>query len=302
MRKAIVFLINAIIAIVGLGGSAVSQPPPTIPITVTPQVIQPTGGKLPLAMNMTVACGDKTSHDFTKDTLVVIGDGLTLSTQPASSGICSITYGVTIASSASSGAHQIQLVDQNKNTLGTADINVLDSSAGPLPPGLAPQADTFWNVMSQKACSDTFGTRVAESLYCIQLTIGNNSGYPLKVARIGFSNQFHPATNAPPPLTVANSSYRSTRAILLKENVTNGRNIAYNVLQATGTLMLAFSPYFGAQHTNVVPNTVNNARLHWTTASSIVSGPLLAAFNLVAPNPILTQLNNLDDESSGTIR
>jgi len=43
--------------------------------------------------------------------------------------------------------------------------------------------------------------------------------------------------------------------------------------------------------------TVNNAQTHWTTIASIVAGPALSAFNLIAPNPVITQLNNLDDQS-----
>jgi hypothetical protein len=145
--------------------------------------------------------------------------------------------------------------------------------------------------MSQKSCSDVFGARVADRLYCIQLTLGNNSGYQLKVARVGFQLN----AGGLPSTTITNNSYRSTRAILLKEEITNGRNIFYNVLQATGVLMAGFTPYFGTgKHPN---GTVNNARTNWTTAASIVSGPLLAAFNIIAPNPVITQLNSLDDES-----
>lgn len=38
-------------------------------------------------------------------------------------------------------------------------------------------------------------------------------------------------------------------------------------------------------------------RTHWSTAASIVSGPLLQAFDIIAPNPVITQLNQLDDQS-----
>jgi hypothetical protein len=166
----------------------------------------------------------------------------------------------------------------------------------PLPPGLSPQVDVMWGVMSQKDCSDAFGTRVAQSLYCIQLTLGNNSGYQLKVSRVGFYNSaLYSTPGSPPAVTITNNSYKSTRAVLLKENITNGRNILYNVIQGTGVTMAGLTPYFGTgKHPN---GTVNNARTNWTTAASIVSGPLLSAFNIVAPNQVITQLNNLDDES-----
>ncbi len=151
----------------------------------------------------------------------------------------------------------------------------------------------LWEVMSQKKCMDVFGTRVGQSTYCIQLKIGNNSGYPLQIAGIGFSPDANPATTGP-DTTIANSSYASTRAVLLTENYTNGRNIVYNIIHAIGVLMPAFAPYFGTTHPN---GTVNNARVHWSTAASIVSGPLLQAFDIIAPNPVIAQLNQLDDQS-----
>ena len=139
---------------------------------------------------------------------------------------------------------------------------------------------------------------VAQRDYCIQLKVGNNSGYALQVAGIGFSTQLDALKNTrneDGTVTIANSSYASTRAVLLTENVTSGRNIAYNILQAAGVLMAGFTPTFGTgKHPN---GTFNNARTNWTTAASIVSGPLLSAFNIVAPNPVITQLNNLDDQS-----
>ena len=155
----------------------------------------------------------------------------------------------------------------------------MGSSAGPIPPGLLPQVDVMWEVMSQSNCSDVFGRRIAQSEYCVQLVIGNNSGYPIQIAGIGFSSSVNSLFNGMPDIATSNSSYVSTRAILLEQNVTSTRNIIYNSLQAAGVLMAAFTPYFGTglhPATKGHPNgTVNNARPNWTTAASIVSGPLL---------------------------
>ena len=278
----------------------------TIPITVTPQVIQPVNGKLPASINLAVFernCDDQTGIDLTLPengapyTLAITGSGLTPSSQPNRSK-CTVTSVLTIDPNAPPGTYKVILADKDKKPVGSADITVLDNSAGPIPPGLAPQVDVLWEVMSQKNCSDVFGTRVAQRDYCVQLKVGNNSGYALQVAGIGFSTQLDALKNTrneDGTVTIANSSYASTRAVLLTENVYNGRNILYNVLQAAGVLMAGFTPYFGTgKHPN---GTVNNARTNWTTAASIVSGPLLSAFNIVAPNPVITQLNNLDDQS-----
>ncbi len=277
---------------------------PTIAITANPQVISPANGKLPSSINLTVLeknCDSKKGIDLTQGnapyTLTISGSGLAPSAQPTS-GRCSISSTLAIDPNTPAATYEITLQDKDKNPVGTAEISVMDISAGPIPPGLAPQVDVLWEVMSQKNCSDVFGSRVAERLYCIQLKIGNNSGYGLQVAGIGFSTQLDAlkgSRNNDGTITIANSSYAATRAVLLTENVTSGRNIAYNVLQAAGVLMSGFTPYFGTgKHPN---GTVNNARTNWTTAAALVSGPLLSAFNIVAPNPVITQLNNLDDQS-----
>jgi hypothetical protein len=273
-------------------------------ITVSPQVITTVNGKLPATITLGVFeqnCDDKTGTDLTKDgapyTLAITGSGLTPSSSPNASK-CTIAAVVAVDPNAPPGARKVMLLDKAKNPVGSADLTVMDSSAGPIPPGLPPQVDVLWEVMSQKNCSDVFGSRVAERLYCIQLKIGNNSGYELQVAGIGFSTQLDAlkgSRNDDGTITIANSSYAATRAVLLTENVTAGRNIANNVLQAAGVLMSGFTPYFGnGKHPN---GTVNNARTNWTTAAALVSGPLLSAFNIVAPNPVITQLNNLDDQS-----
>lgn len=272
---------------------------PWISITAAPLVITPTSGK-PLAINLAVFeqdCDNKKGVDLTQGnspyTLVISGNGFTLASTSIA-GRCSVSSMLNVDPTIQPGTYQITLQDKNKKSVGSAQITVMDVSAGPIPPGLPPQVDVMWEVMSQKNCSDAFGARVAQADYCIDLKIGNDSGYALQVAGIGFANKLDNDPNSS-PVVIANSSYASTRAVLLTSMFTNGRNIAYNILQATGVLMAGFTPYFGTGHH---PNgTVNNARLNWTTAASIVSGPLLSAFNIVAPNPVIAQLNNLDDQS-----
>ena len=299
------FLLLLAGAAFGAGYSATAQ---TLRLTATPNVIKPTSGKAASSITLSVQpdkeeqCDQKPAIDLTNDTLMIAGNaGITLSSQPTTKGKCLIAYTATIDPNVYPGNYKLILLDLNKNNLGFAEITIVDPAAGPLPPGLRPEVDVLWEVMSQKSCSDVFGSRVAERNYCIQLKVGNNSGYALQVAGIGFSTQLDALKdprNDTGTVTIANSSYASTRAVLLTENVTSGRNIAYNILQATGVLMSAFTPYFGTgKHPN---GTINNARTNWSTAASIVSGPLLSAFNIIAPNPVITQLNNLDDQSFRT--
>jgi hypothetical protein len=58
---------------------------------------------------------------------------------------------------------------------------------GPIPPGLKPQVDIMWGVVPQRIVKDNFGTRVGKLFYCIEVVIGNNTGYDLQIASVGFN-------------------------------------------------------------------------------------------------------------------
>jgi hypothetical protein len=289
---------------VGLGVTAQTPTAQPVQLTVTPDAIKPPGnGKAPLSIILTVQpskeehCDQDSSRiDLSQYTLLVGGNaGIALPSQPTTRGKCLIAYTATVDPNTPPGTYKLLLLDPKKNTSGSVDLVVADPNSGPIPLGLQPEVDLMWEIMSQSNCADVFGKRVSQTVYCIQIKIGNNSGYALQLAGIGFKSKLDGLNGEPPLITIANSSYASTRAVLLTSNVTAGRNIAYNMLQAAGVLMAGFTPYFG---TGKRPNgTFNNARTNWTTAASLVSGPLLSAFNIVAPNQVITQLNNLDDQS-----
>jgi len=278
---------------------------PTIPITVYPKVIQPANGKLPTSVDLAVFesnCDDKAATDLANGpngpyTIMVTGSGI--KPDPKSSpkaNKCTVTVALTIDPNAPAQDYKVILNDRAGNPVGSANMAVLDSSAGPIPPGLNPQVDVMWEVMSQKNCADAFGRRVAISLYCIQVKLGNNTGHALQIAGIGFSKKNVDLLTdlGIPSVTIANSSYGSTRAVLVHEQPISVRNLGYNALQGAGLVMSAATPFF-AGTTNSASTTA--AKLRFTTISSIANGPLLAAYNLIFPDPILKQLNNLDDQS-----
>jgi hypothetical protein len=194
---------------------------------------------------------------------------------------------LTVDPNAPAGSQKVILLDKAKNPVGSADLTVLDTAAGPIPPGLAPEVDVMWGVMSQQNCSDAFGRRVAASLYCIQVKIGNNSGHPIQIAGVGFLKQLDPLLGlGSQVITIANSSYGSTRAVLVHAQSVSARNVIYSALQGGGLIMAASSPFIGKTATS-----------HFLGLNTIVNGPLLAAYNLIFPDPILSQLTNLDDQS-----
>lgn len=259
----------------------------------SPPVIQPIGGKLPNTMNVAVIenCASPNAVDLSHDKLIVTGAGLTLSTQNPSK--CLIQATLDINPNTPAGTYSLMVVDSNGSPVDSADISVLDSTAGAIPPGLAPEVDVLWNVMSQNNCSDVFGKRVAQSFYCVQLKIGNNSGHPLQVAGVGFAKSIKAlAELGIPQFTIANTSYGSTRAVLVASQVWSTRNIVYNTISGAGLIMAASTPFFFGS----APSQLN-AKTRFLTLTTIAAGPLLQAFNLVAPDPIVSQLKSLDDQS-----
>ncbi len=271
-----------------------------VSITLNPSLIRPANGKLPASISLGVLednCDDKRGLDLSQGgsapyAVAVTGSGLSATGKPKV-GKCSITTTLTIDPNTPVGDYQVSLLNKDQKIVGSARMSIMDSTAGPIPPGIAPQVDVIWEVMSQKNCGDVFGTRVAASDYCIQIKIGNDSGYAIQLAGIGFKTKLNGISGSP-DVTIANSSYASTRAVLQNQQAYSGRNIVYHGLQSVGLIMAAFIPFFGTQHAN---GTINNARNHWSTLSSIVSGPVVKGFDTVWPDPAIAQLTNLDDQS-----
>lgn len=261
--------------------------PAWVPLSISPAVIQPTNSKLPSSVLLAVSakqCTDTDSTDLKGADLKIAAPGLSLS--GLSAGKCIVTATLNVDPNAPAGNYKVFLVNHGDGKpIGSADFAVMDTTAGPIPPGLAPEVDVMWEILSHKVCNDVFGRRVERNFYCIEVKIGNNSGHPIQLAGIGFSKD--PDKLPGNPIIHANTSYASTRAVLLRESTLSGRNQIYHGVEATGLIMAGFIPYFHAA----------NATAHYATAVSIVGGPLLQAINVFRPDRVIGQLNNLDDES-----
>lgn len=141
--------------------------------------------------------------------------------------------------------------------------------------------------MSYRLCSDNFGRRVADSLYCIEIKLGNNSGYALAITGIGFERTISTDQTHKIAVNEANMSYASARAVLLRDQILDRRNIAYRALQAMGITMSAFTPFFlNIRH-----------RSSFAEGAAILSGPILEGLDLIMPDRTVSQLNNLDDQA-----
>jgi hypothetical protein len=105
---------------------------------------------------------------------------------------CRFTAELTITESAAFGPLAIDVHYQEGGTdhVETLMIRIVKEEPlppGPLVPGLDPQVDIFWAVVPQKIVKDNFGSRVGKLYYCIEVVIGNDTGYELQIASVGFN-------------------------------------------------------------------------------------------------------------------
>jgi len=256
---------------------------------ITPRVILPTNGKYPSTVNIAMSamdCGEgKSEFDPNIDAIFITGAGVAPSAPKV--GTCLISSTLTIDPAATADSYSLTPV-LNGQPLRSVDLQLMDTNATAIPPGLNPQLDVMWGVLTQKDCSDLFGSRVASRVYCIEVKMGNNTGHSIQIAGMGFDLGENLCNSAKEQwCTLPNISYASTRAVLQKGQIWSDRNIAYNALRAAGILVTSATPFIAT----------TGAQATFATSASIVTGPALAAFDLIWPDETINQLQNLDNES-----
>ncbi|MCW5963358.1 MAG: hypothetical protein KIT83_04910 [Bryobacterales bacterium] len=211
----------------------------------------------------------------------ISGSGINLDPKSFLVSDCSISVSAEIEKTARFGDRRVILLDKDqKKTLQAATVEVVDLEAGPIPAGLKPQVDVMWNILSEWTCEDHFGSRVSSRYYCIEVQIGNNTGYALLLAGIGFRRDVGSIE-----YREGNSSYVQVRSVLQKEQVLSSRNITLRSLQAAGLVVAGFIPFSG--------NAGRRGRIGiWST---LVGNVLAGAYENFWPDRTVRQIVNLDD-------
>ena len=173
----------------------------------------------------------------------------------------------------------------DSRVIGTADFDVT-VVPGPIPPGMDPQVDVMWGVMGKEIVHHNFGHKIADNYYAIQLTIGNDSGFDLQIAGVGFRL---PASSEITNVVPTNS-YRATRGTLERAQQVGFRATLLSIAKGLGNLYTGFLPFWRST-TN--PNRKANAGL-WGT---IVNGPFIAGLEGALPDTTVRQLTRLDDQT-----
>jgi hypothetical protein len=212
-------------------------------------------------------------------TFRISGNGVTIDASSLKTGECALSANVSLSKDAAYGSRLVQIEDKDGKILSQLEFEVRGEAAGPIPSGINPQVDVMWNVLSEKACADQLGLRVARRYYCIEVMVGNNSGYALLIASVGFARQI-------PGLDYRESSvtYLNVRSALWTEQVIGGRNIAHRTIQGAASVVAGFIPLQKDETTR------GNLGL-WGTALGLFA----TAFDAILPDRTVRQLVNLDD-------
>src|SRR5260370_734674 len=155
--------------------------------------------------------------------------------------------------------------------VGVAILSVQSIERGPIPPGLDPQVEVFWKVMPRTATGHSFGRTVTNRYFAIEVTIGNNSGYPLQIASVAFKMKlpgFAPDTDIP------NDGYNFVRSSIEKEQQVGGRALVVNTVNALGPILTARNGFYSSA----------SPEKHYTTFVGLFSNPFAKGLEYVWPD------------------
>lgn len=247
--------------------------------------ISPPSGIPGRAYPVNIISRDPSKKQITAQTSIFAPAGINVSdvTMIADNGLSAT---ITIPDDAPLGRVQIVLKDKagaGATIIGVADFDITSVPQGAIPPGLDPEVDVMWTVMAKDVVHHNFGSKIAKHYYGIQLSIGNNSGFDLQIASVGF--RLPANTNI--KNTVPTNSYRATRGTLEREQEIGTRAKVFASLRTAGLLLTGFLPFWHA-----LGPSANAARF-----GDILNGPVITGAGLIFPDTTIRQMTRLDDQT-----
>lgn len=160
-------------------------------------------------------------------------------------------------------------------------LAVIFKSRGPTPGGID-AVDVMWAVVPNKIVIDNFGRWVNRKYYCIEVVIGNNSGFDVQIVGAGFRlANGQPMSYAGNKVTIPNTSYRMPRGTIEKEQIAGARAYFIDTVKALGPVLTGFAPFAGKS---------------WPQGVNIFSDPFEKGLEAVIKDRTITELNHLDQE------
>ena len=237
-------------------------------------------------MRVTVSPCDDTSKLPADATLETATSGLDL-TEPLVAGgsRCELTAKLAVRDEAAFGKSILRLMtgkDATKTLRKALEIDVVALSAEPTPPGLGQKVDIMWKILPRRQASDSYGKKVADQYFAVELTVGNNSGYSLLVESIGFlAKGAEGKTKSVTPWP--NDAYSITRSTIEREQQVGTRAIVLNSITGLAGVATGMSGFF-----------VNEAHLAQFGVFLGLTNPLVEGFRLIWPDKTVRHLVALD--------
>jgi hypothetical protein len=246
------------------------------------------------------------------------------------------TYGCTLEALISvAGDAQVDKVQlwvrkkEGHEVLGTAEFTITRLPPGPIPPGLTPQVDIMWSLIPDKIVGHNFGRNIQNNYYCMEVVLGNNTGYSLQIVSVGFEvpltdgellkealaeptpSPENPKTGAPKPRSksvtlVTKSEPDATPPLPHGSRFLKIPNSSYRLTRGSlesrhllypRSFILSTITALGPIFTGFTPFFHNiNHRGNFTEAINIFSNPLEKGLEMAWPDPREAQRNRFDDQ------
>lgn len=265
----------------------------TVTFTVSPpQYLMIPGRGVPgKEYDVTVSSSDCAQNSL-KGALLATPQGSGINVSKINSNLeqgCSLTAKISIEPDAPYGDVVFRLTDAKGEIFGLVPFSVISKPPEPIPPGIDPQIDVMWAVVPWKIVADNFGRRIAKLYYCIEVIIGNNSGYSLQIVSTGFTipglaQQFQAQGLKKP--TIPSNGYKTTRGSIEWEQNQGWRNLTVNLIKGVGPVLTGITPFFHAV----------NHRANFSEGVNILSNPFEKGFEMVFPDKTIRNLERLDDQ------
>lgn len=161
------------------------------PAAESPLLLSPRQGQRGKSYAITIRSRDCTAVKFNVkgneyDLLKEANSGVTITGDNRGvDGGCTYTAQLTVENDAPIGDIYLKLQSKDGNTL-TVPFSINEVAPGPVPPGLDPQVDVMWSLVPHGIVKDNFGRRVGNNFYCVEIVVGNSTGYDLQIASVGF--------------------------------------------------------------------------------------------------------------------
>lgn len=145
---------------------------------------------------------------------------------------------------------------------------------------LRESASINWTILPPNIVGDNYGRTIRDDYYCIEVTIQNNSGSDLALAGLHFVSDDGSKADRP------DTSYTTVHGSLARRKLTHPRTMVLSIIDATGSLMTGFNPFF---------HNLNHAK-NFSQGIDIISNPLAKGLEKAWKDPYPDELARFEQD------